>query len=80
MWDWCGYFGEAGDFCVKVRKDKEVYVVETSDERKERLKSGEVKCFSPYGVCVEVRREKKGFRAVIYFLPTQEKLAEVKKE
>jgi len=80
MWDWCGYFGEAGDFCVRTLKKEEVFVVETSDERKVKLKSGEVKCFTPYGVCVEVKKEGEGFKALIYFLPTQEKLTEVKKE
>ncbi len=80
MWDWCGYFGPAGEFCLRVEKKEEAYVIETSDEREEKLKEKEMKCFSPYGVCVEISREKEGFKAIVYSLAFQQKLAEVRKK
>ncbi len=78
MWDWCGYFGEAGDMCLKVEKEKREYVVKTSDGEKYTLEEGKLRCISPYGVCVELKKKKGKFRAVLWFLPSQEKIKEVK--
>ena len=80
MWDWCGYFGEAGDLCLKVRKEREEYVVKTSAGGRYVLEEGKLRCVSPYGVCVELKKERGGFRAVLLSLPLQEKLGEVELE
>lgn len=77
MWDWCGYFGEAGDLCLKVEKVKKEYVVKTNDGREYPLKEGVLRCIFPYGICVELRKEGERWKAQLWNLGFQEKAGEV---